>query len=67
MRSDGVFDQILPKKVFPLTPNYLLNIHLQNARGKKFQLNYRLGTVYTTDNRNWEFVKKKRNGRRNQS
>jgi len=57
MRSDGVFDQILPKSV-PLTPNYLLNIHLQNAL-EKFQLNYRLGTVYTTDNRNWEFVKKR--------
>jgi len=57
MRSDGVFDQILPKSV-PLTPNYLLNIHLQNAL-EKFQLKYRLGTVYTTDNRNWEFVKKR--------
>lgn len=57
MRSDGVFDDILPKSV-PLTPNYLLNIHLQNAL-EKYQLNYRLGTVYTTDNRNWEFVKKR--------
>jgi AMP nucleosidase len=57
MRSDGVFDEILPKSV-PLTPNYLLNIHLQNAL-EKYALNYRLGTVYTTDNRNWEFVKKR--------
>lgn len=57
MRSDAVFDEILPKSV-PLTPNYLLNIHLQNAL-EKYELNYRLGTVYTTDNRNWEFVKKR--------
>lgn len=57
MRADGVFDDILPKSV-PLTPNYLLNIHLQNAL-ENFQLRYRLGTVYTTANRNWEFVKKR--------
>lgn len=57
MRADGVFDEILPKSV-PLTPNYLLNIHLQDAL-ERFRLNYRLGTVYTTANRNWEFVKKR--------
>lgn len=57
MRADGVFDEILPKSV-PLTPNYLLNIHLQNAL-ESYDLNYRLGTVYTTANRNWEFVKKR--------
>jgi AMP nucleosidase len=57
MRSDAVFDDILPKSV-PLTPNYLLNIHLKEALDR-FKLNYRLGTVYTTDNRNWEFVKRR--------
>jgi AMP nucleosidase len=57
MRADGVFDDILPKSV-PLTPNYLLNIHLKNAL-EDFDLTYRLGTVYTTSNRNWEFVKKR--------
>jgi AMP nucleosidase len=57
MRSDAVFDDILPKSV-PLTPNYLLNIHLQEAL-ERHRLTYRLGTVYTTDNRNWEFVKRR--------
>lgn len=57
MRSDGVFDDILPKSV-PLTPNYLLNIHLQDAL-VNHGLRYRLGTVYTTANRNWEFVKQR--------
>jgi AMP nucleosidase len=57
MRSDAVFDDILPKSV-PLTPNYLLNIHLKEALDR-YKLTYRLGTVYTTDNRNWEFVKRR--------
>lgn len=57
MRADGVFDDILPKSV-PLTPNYLLNIHLQNAL-VDHGLTYRLGSVYTTANRNWEFVKQR--------
>lgn len=57
MRADGVFDEILPKSV-PLTPNYLLNIHLQNALETN-GLKYRLGTVYTTANRNWEFAKQR--------
>lgn len=57
MRADGVFDEILPKSV-PLTPNYLLNIHLQNAL-LDHGLTYRLGSVYTTANRNWEFVKQR--------
>jgi len=53
MRADGVLDDLLPTSV-PITPNYLLNIHLQNAL-ESLKLNYRLGTVYTTANRNWEF------------
>jgi AMP nucleosidase len=57
MRADGVLDEILPTQV-PVTPNYLLNIHLQNAL-ESYGLNYRIGTVYTTDNRNWEFTKRR--------
>lgn len=57
LRADKVLDEILPLEV-PVTPNYLLNIHLQNAL-EAFELNYRLGTVYTTDNRNWEFTKQR--------
>lgn len=57
MRADSVFDEILPHSV-PLTPNYLLNLYLQDAL-EKYNLKYRLGTVYTTDNRNWELVKKR--------
>lgn len=55
LRADKVLDENLPLEV-PVTPNYLLNIHLQNAL-EAFDLKYRLGTVYTTDNRNWEFAK----------
>jgi AMP nucleosidase len=57
MRADGVLDEILPTQV-PVTPNYLLNIHLQNAL-ESYRLTYRIGTVYTTDNRNWEFTKRR--------
>jgi AMP nucleosidase len=57
MRADGVLDDILPKSI-PVIPNYPLNLHLQSAL-ESFGLNYRLGTVYTTANRNWEFVKRR--------
>lgn len=57
MRADGVLDEILPKSI-PIIPNYPLNLHLQSAL-ESFGLKYRLGTVYTTANRNWEFVKKR--------
>lgn len=57
LRADKVLDDNLPLEV-PVTPNYLLNIHLQNAL-ETFGLKYRLGTVYTTDNRNWEFAKQR--------
>lgn len=57
MRADGVLDGILPLSI-PIIPNHLLNIYLIEAL-KKNKLNYRLGTVYTTANRNWEFIKKR--------
>jgi AMP nucleosidase len=56
MRNDGVMDNLVPFNV-PIIPNYLLNIFLKTVLDE-FKLNYRLGTVYTTANRNWEFAKK---------
>jgi AMP nucleosidase len=57
MRDDRVLDDSLPLPV-PITPNYLLNIYLKEVLDKH-DLNYRLGTVFTTANRNWEFSKKR--------
>lgn len=57
MRADGLLDDILPTSI-PVIPNYLLNLQLQKVMDD-FGLKYRLGTVYTTANRNWEFVKKR--------
>jgi AMP nucleosidase len=56
MRDDRVLDDSLPLPV-PITPNYLLNLYLKEVLDKH-DLNYRLGTVFTTANRNWEFSKK---------
>ena len=57
MREDGVLDQLLPTSI-PIAPNYLLNLYLREALSEH-KLGYRLGTVYTTANRNWEFSKKR--------
>lgn len=57
MRADNVLDDAVPVNV-PITPNFLLNLQLQNVLDK-YDLSYRLGTVYTTANRDWEFAKKK--------
>lgn len=57
MREDGVLDDILPLNI-PITPNHLLNIYLKDQLDQR-ERNYRLGTVYTTANRNWEFIKKR--------
>lgn len=57
MRADHILDEILPTSV-PIVPNHLLNIFLEDSL-KNFSMNYRIGTVYTTDNRNWEFAKKR--------
>lgn len=56
MRSDHVLDDILPLSI-PITPNHLLNVNLKEVLDK-YDRNYRLGTVYTTANRNWEFIKR---------
>ncbi len=57
MRADGVLDDLLPLNI-PITPNHLLNVYLKEVLDSK-ERNYRLGTVYTTANRNWEFIKKR--------
>ena len=53
LRADHVLDDVLPATV-PVIPNHRLNTFLLDAleaRGAQ----YRLGVVYTTSNRNWEF------------
>lgn len=57
MREDGVLDNILPLNI-PITPNHLLNVYLKDQLDQR-ERNYRLGTVYTTANRNWEFIKRR--------
>lgn len=57
MRADGVLDKNIQQNV-PITPNYLLNHHLQTVLDKQNMI-YRTGTVYTVDNRNWEFIKQR--------
>lgn len=57
MRDDGVLDNILPLNI-PITPNYLLNVYLKETLDK-YNRNHRMGTIYTTGNRNWEFIKRR--------
>ncbi|MEX0646236.1 MAG: AMP nucleosidase [Balneolaceae bacterium] len=57
MRADGVLDENIPPNI-PITPNYLLNVYLKEVLDH-YDRNHRLGTVYTTANRNWEFMKKR--------
>lgn len=57
MRNDGVLDDILPLNI-PITPNYLLNVYLKEVLDK-YNRDHRLGTIFTTANRNWEFAKRR--------
>ncbi len=57
MRDDGVLDNILPLNI-PITPNYLLNVYLKETLDK-YNRNHRMGTIFTTGNRNWEFIKRR--------
>ena len=57
MREDKILDDILPLNI-PITPNHMLNVYLKEVLDQN-SLTYRLGTVYTTANRNWEFIKKR--------
>ncbi len=52
MRADRILDQTLPLSV-PVAPNFLLNKYLAQALDQRRQ-RYRIGTVYTTVDRNWE-------------
>src|SRR5699024_10990819 len=57
MRNDGVLDDILPLNI-PITPNYLLNVYLKEILDK-YNRNNRLGTIFSTANRNWEIAKQR--------
>ncbi len=57
MRADRVLDELLPLGV-PIAPSFLLNTYLSKALEDE-QLEYRLGTVYTTVDRNWELALKR--------
>lgn len=52
MRADRVLDDALPAAV-PIAPSFLLNRYLAKVLEDR-NLPYRLGTVYTTVDRNWE-------------
>jgi len=52
MRADHILDEALPPAV-PITPSFLLNRALASSLDEA-DLPYRIGAVYTTDDRNWE-------------
>jgi len=54
MRADRVLDDALPLNV-PVAPSSLLNKYLELAIDEQ-GIEYRLGTVYTTVDRNWELA-----------
>jgi AMP nucleosidase len=53
LRGDQVLDRVLPPRI-PVTSNFMVNRMLV-AELRRRSLTFRMGTVYTTDNRNWEF------------
>lgn len=53
VRDDHVLDDVLPTSV-PIISNLHLNVLLTSALDGR-SLPYRIGTVFTTANRNWEF------------
>ena len=55
-RDDKVLDELFPIGN-PVIPNYLLNLYLKEALSSH-DLEHRIGTVFTTANRNWEFSAK---------
>lgn len=57
MRRDKVLDEVLPVGI-PIIPNFVMNRFLMEAL-EHHEFQYRLGTVFSTDNRNWEFMKRK--------
>ena len=55
-RDDKVLDELFPIGN-PVIPNYLLNLYLKEVLDGH-GLEHRIGTVFTTANRNWEFSSK---------
>ncbi|MFO1528018.1 MAG: AMP nucleosidase [Turneriella sp.] len=53
LRADRVMEEVLPAHI-PVIPNFILNLSLRREL-EAAGIAYRTGTVYTTDNRNWEF------------
>ncbi len=53
MRGDQVLDDVLPRSI-PVASNHHLNTLLMEALEAR-GATYRIGMVYTTGNRNWEF------------
>ena len=56
MRDDRLLDDLFPIGI-PVIPNYILNLYLKQVLDNH-GLSHRIGTVFTTANRNWEFSKK---------
>lgn len=56
-RADKVLDDLFPIGI-PISPNYVLNRYLKEVLDRH-EMQHRIGTVYTTANRNWEFSKAK--------
>jgi AMP nucleosidase len=56
-RADKVLDDLFPIGI-PISPNYVLNRYLKEVLDQH-EMEHRIGTVYTTANRNWEFSKAK--------
>jgi AMP nucleosidase len=52
LRDDKVLDEVLPLSI-PVVPNHTLNAMLLSEIGER-GLHSRMGTVFTTANRNWE-------------
>ncbi|HLM63116.1 MAG TPA: hypothetical protein VK306_02370 [Acidimicrobiales bacterium] len=57
LRRDHVLDEVLPTDV-PVAPNHHLNRFLLAALEQR-SVAFRVGTVFTTDNRNWEFQRQR--------
>lgn len=53
LRADQVLDEVLPPHV-PIVSNFQLNQLLYRELERR-QIPFRMGTVFTTSNRNWEF------------
>ncbi len=53
LRHDHVLDDVLPSTI-PIVPTPRMNIFLLAELDRR-AASYRLGTVFTTDNRDWEF------------